>query len=260
MKNVNPKDGYQVYQKFFTDLVRQIAPVVLWQIQDGKRQIHPSVVSSFKFEAGVVNVMEQKGEGFKFKAGPVFCYSSSAGVIFKTDSIAANEASLSLKMPQSIYFLEEPDIHVIKGGSGVDLSDAPWRVKRVGGKSSRDEAIFEEQLQSITLSEEDKLFADKREAPRARPKIDKIITCHLAQNPETSQNFKLFDLSRGGLGFLVLIDGVFKKGQHVEVTQLEGQTLDEPLIGEIMSVRSLAPEEAGWKVGIRFVDEVPSSA
>ena len=59
---------------------------------------------------------------------------------------------------------------------------------------------------------------------------------------------------------MILIEDTFKKGQHVEVTAMEGQDLDEPFIGEVMSVRSLAPEDVGWKVGIKFVDEVPRSS
>jgi hypothetical protein len=74
-----------------------------------------------------------------------------------------------------------------------------------------------------------------------------------------SQNFLLFDLSRGGLGFKIVVEGLFVRGQFVEITALEAQVLDQPLIGEVMSVRDLAPEDVGWKVGIRFVDEVPKN-
>lgn len=258
MKNINSKDGYLVYQKFFTDMVRRESNIVVWQLSlEGTRLIYDSVMSSFKIEAGVVNFNQTKGEAYKFKSGPIFCYSSEAGVIFKSDSIAASEASLSIKLPQQITFLEDPDIHVIKTGCGVDLSQAPWRVKRQGEKSQRDSAIFEAQLASISLSEEDKLFADKREAPRARPKIDKHISCQRAGEAETNGNYKLFDLSRGGLGFQVFIEDAYNKGDFVEVTAIDSQQLDAPLIGEVMSVRNLAPEEAGFKVGVKFVDEVP---
>jgi hypothetical protein len=258
MKNVTAREGSQVFQKFFTDLVKFQAPLVVWQLSaNGQRIIHSSQIKEIVVDEGFFQVSSIQEIDYQFASGNLlYCYSEKSGAIFKSRALALSGDLAQLKLPDELLFLDESDIIRIKGAVGIDLSDAPWKVKRLG-RSERDEAIFNEQLDSISLSEEEKLFADKREAPRAKPKVDKIVTCQLAQQPQTSQNFKLFDLSRGGLGLLILIEDTFKKGQHVEVTAMEGQDLDEPFIGEVMSVRSLAPEDVGWKVGIKFVYEVP---
>lgn len=258
MKNVTAREGSKVFQKFFADLIKFQAPLFVWQLSsDGQRIIQSSHIKEVVTDEGFFQISSLKDEDYQFSSGHlVYCYSEKSGTIFKSRALALSGDLAQLKLPEELLFLDESDIIRIKGAVGIDLSNAPWKVKRIG-RSQRDEAIFNEQLDSISLSEEEKLFADKREAPRAKPKVDKIVTCQLAQQPQTSQNFKLFDLSRGGLGLLILIEDTFKKGQHVEITAMEGQDLDEPFIGEVMSVRSLAPEDVGWKVGIKFVDEVP---
>ncbi len=254
MKNVTSQDGYIVFQKFFTDLVKRETVVVVWQISaDGTRRVHNCVLSSYKYEAGILNFLTHAGQGLQLEAAEVYCYSKNEAVIFKTQL-----RGQAVQMPGVLCFLEGPDIQVIKASVGIDLPDGYMRGKIMATqKSQRDQALFDEQLAKISTSQEDKIFADKREAPRLRPKEDKIITCQRAGEPDMSQNFLLFDLSRGGLGFKIIEEGLFGRGQFVEITALEGQVLDQPLIGEVMSVRDLAPEDVGWKVGIKFVDEVP---
>lgn len=254
MKNITPQDGYIVFQKFFSDLVKRETTLVVWQLSPaGERTVYNCVLSSFKYDLGVLNFLDHSGKGFRLTSTDVYCFSKSEAVIFKT-----RLDGQTVKMPELLCFLEEPDIKVIKASSGIDLTDGFLRGKLTRSqKSQRDQELFDEQLAQLTTSQEDKLYADQREAPRIRPKKDKIITCQRAGEPDMSQNFLLFDLSRGGLGFKIIEDGLFQRGQFVEITALEGQVLDQPLIGEVMSVRDLAPEDVGWKVGVKFVDEVP---
>jgi hypothetical protein len=254
MKNITPQDGYIVFQKFFSDLVKRETTLVLWQLtSDGQRTVYDCVISSYKYDLGVLNFLDHLGQQLGLAATDVYCFVRSEAVIFKT-----RLRGQTVEMPGVLCFLEEPDIKVIKASSGIDLTDGflRGRVTRTQ-KSQRDQDLFDDQLAQLTTSQEDKIYADQREAPRIRPKQDKLITCQRAGEPEMSQNFLLFDLSRGGLGFKIIEDGLFKRGEFVEITALEGQVLDQPLIGEVMSVRDLAPEDVGWKVGIRFVDEVP---
>jgi hypothetical protein len=253
MKNITPHDGYIVFQKFFTDLVKRETVVVLWQLTPaGERTVHNCILTSYKYDVGVLNFLDHAGQGLQLEAADIYCYSKNEAVIFKT-----RPRGQAVQMPDVLCFLEGPDLQEIKTSVGIDLTDGFMRGKLQ--KSQRDHALFEEQLAQITTSQEDKIFADKREAPRLRPKQDKIITCQRAGEPDMSQNFLLFDLSRGGLGFKIVVEGLFVRGQFVEITALEAQVLDQPLIGEVMSVRDLAPEDVGWKVGIRFVDEVPKN-
>ncbi|MFP5458578.1 MAG: PilZ domain-containing protein [Bacteriovoracia bacterium] len=260
MRNVSVRESFDAFKKFFNELAQTQAPLVVWQLSaGGERIVHRSQLTELELDEGFLHVSEHDDQGYAFEeSGIIYCYSETSGVIFKSRPMAIAGVMAQIKLPDEIIYLEDEDIYRIKGSTGVDLSTAPWKVKRLGGRSERDEAIFSEQLASITLSEEDKLFADKREAPRARPKVDKIVTCEIAGDQATSQNFKLFDLSRGGLGIHVLVDGVFHKGSYVHITAMEGQELDQPLIGEVMSVRDLAPEDVGWKVGLKFIDKIPA--
>jgi hypothetical protein len=255
MKSVTSREDSQVFHKFFTDLGKFQDAIVLWQLlADGRRIIHQSRVVEIVADESFMQVSDSQGKNYEFTANTyLYCYVENRGAIFKSFLLARSGELAQLQLPLELIYLDDSDVYRIKNGMGFDLSNAPWRVKRLG-RSERDEAIFNTQLESLSLSEEDRLFADKREAPRARPKVDKMVTCRQAQTPASAQSFKLFDLSRGGLGLLVLIDGTFKKGQQVEITAMEGDDLDEPILGEVMSVRSLAPETVGWKVGIKFVD------
>jgi hypothetical protein len=65
----------------------------------------------------------------------------------------------------------------------------------------------------------------------------------------------MFDISRGGLSFLVSQEDLFQKGDYIEVVALEDDELDTILIGEVMNIRT---QEETWKVGVKFVDKIPT--
>ncbi len=248
MKNVSPGTNAQAYKKFFTDVVKFRNTLVLWQVgPQGRRVVEGAEPQELGDE-----VLRLRAPGPELATGVLFAYSADRGAIFKCDLIDCRGEEWTLALPGELCFLDDDDVFRIKG-VGVDLSQAPWRVKSAP-RSARDSAIFDEQLASITLAEEDKLFADKREAPRARPKVDKIIGLRHFGKLGEEQSYKLFDLSRGGMGFLSYVDGAFKKGDIVQLTNMDGQELDDPIRGEVMSVRDLMPEQVGWKVGVKFVD------
>ena len=120
-------------------------------------------------------------------------------------------------------------------------------------QSDRDKAIFEEELSFITLDEEDRLYADKRDAPRARPPEGKQITMQLADASQKPSTHTLFDLSRGGLAVLTLDEKEYKSGDIVHIQSFDDRVLDAPMIAEVKSVREADDQGIQFKVGLQFV-------
>src|SRR5690606_8788403 len=100
---------------------------------------------------------------------------------------------------------------------------------------------------------EDRLFADKRESPRARPQKDKRVKLKL-KDTEQNYTYKLFDLSRGGMGFICEVETIFKKGDTILVLGFDDFELDDPIFGKVMSVRPIDGESSQWKLGVKFED------
>lgn len=121
-------------------------------------------------------------------------------------------------------------------------------------QSARDKAIFEEELSFISLDEEDKLYADKRGAPRARPPEGKMVTMQVADGSRDGGAYTLFDLSQGGLSVLSFSESDYKSGELVHIQAFDTRVLDEPMLAEVKSVRSADDQGIQFKIGMQFVD------
>ena len=88
-----------------------------------------------------------------------------------------------------------------------------------------------------------------------RSKGERRIKVCVEGDHDTALEHVLYDLSRGGLAFVVEVEDHFKKGDTIHVLEIEKARLDSPLVGEVMSVRALYVNE-GFKVGVKFVDEI----
>jgi c-di-GMP-binding flagellar brake protein YcgR len=126
------------------------------------------------------------------------------------------------------------------------------RVKSMAQRSVRDQELLNLEM-GLTLDEEDKLFAAQRESPRARPKDDKWVKVLRSQG-QSPLVYKLFDLSRGGLGFVSAVESEFTKGSLIYIVGFNDYDLDDPLIGTIMSIRSMDGNLGEFKVGIKFTE------
>lgn len=106
----------------------------------------------------------------------------------------------------------------------------------------------------MSLEEEDKLFASRRSSPRARPKNEKWVKVQVGEEEEIHR-LKLYDLSRGGMSFVTQDNDIFSRGSAVFVVGFEEFDLDDPLVGEVMSLRPMSDvDEFEWKVGVKFSD------
>jgi hypothetical protein len=103
----------------------------------------------------------------------------------------------------------------------------------------------------VSLDEEEKLFADKRESPRMRPKSGKLVKV-MKKGESKIIIMKLFDLSQGGMAFLTMNPNDYPKGSEIFVTGFDAFDLDDPLVGTVMSHRNVDELNLEFKIGIKF--------
>lgn len=268
MKVITSNTDFIAYRKIFKHLKANHCPLVVWQLMDeGKREVTNSRLNSFHNESKLLHF---ELNGTKFNPSlPIYCYAEDGQLIFKTAVHEVSEKYLSLVVPNEIKIIGESEEKVIRAQIGRDLSTV-WRVKRLNldkidegpdyirvksmaQRSSRDQDFLNSEFDGVSLDEEDRIFADKRESPRARPKVDKWVKVQPAGD-STIHRFKLFDLSRGGMGFVVEDNDLFPKGTEVHVLGFDEFDLDDPLVGQVMSLRPINEDEFEWKVGVKFND------
>jgi hypothetical protein len=237
VKNITIKNKW-AYEELFSGALKSQSPLVVWaNNSQGERQILSLVVTHFSSDDSI-SLTDFRAQVIPFTSNQVYAYSENHGFIFKASIVDQNEQILRLALPPIVKILEEDEVFFIKGSGIDDYSLAPWRVKK------------------IDTSEEEEVFSGQREAPRVKPKEDKLITCHIAGKKELSKDFIMADMSRGGMGFMIPDESLFKVGDFIELTAIEMEQLEKILIGEVMSVRSMGSE--GWKVGVRFIDKLPA--
>jgi hypothetical protein len=269
MRIIKSDTGFLLYQKIFKQLMAAEASIVVWQVlpTSGKRQVIDTKISSLHFESGNLS-MELGPETPITTDLPLYCFAEDEALIFKTKIQEIGESGYLVSIPSEIKLLEDPEVTHIRGTIGKPISDV-WRVKRLSHdrddlgsdvirvksmaeRSSRDQDLLHNEFGPAVLDEEDKLFADKRESPRTRPKDDKFVKVAQIRGdgPET---FKLFDLSRGGMGFLAPNGDLFTKGEEIHVVGFNDFDLDDPLVGQVMSIRPI-DGQLEFKVGVKFSD------
>lgn len=267
MKVIKSDSGFLAFQKIFKQVQTNNSIIVVWQVvpENGERRISESRLNSFHLDTGLLH-FEVPQDTTIVSQLPVYCYSEDGQFIFKTDIQIMKNNVFSLFVPQEIQILEDTDVSIIRGRIGVDLSttwktkrlkldidnqDDFMRVKSMSERSVRDQEFLNNEFESVSLDEEEKLFLDKRESPRARPKIDKWVKVKV-QGSDEIQMVRLFDLSRGGIGFISLDAEHFPKGHEIKVIGFEDFDLDDPLIGKIMSHRAIDESLFEYKIGVKF--------
>lgn len=241
--------------------------LVLWQLSpiDGKREISNTRINAFHMESGKI-FFEIDPKAKVMEELPIYCFAEDGQIIFKAIIDNIRDTNLSVTIPDEIKVLEDPEIILIKGKTGTDYSTL-WiskrlksisedngpdimRVKSMAQRSTRDQELLNNEF-GLTVDEEDKIYADKRESPRARPKADKWVKIALPQS-EGPSIYKLFDLSQGGMAFVGFEETEFEKGGEVKIVGFNDFDLDDPLIGKIMSIRPIDGADSEFKFGVKF--------
>ncbi|HLW57238.1 MAG TPA: PilZ domain-containing protein [Bacteriovoracaceae bacterium] len=266
MKIITAETDFLAYQKILKHLKANQCPLIIWQPQPEGRSVLQSYLNSFHQDTKLMHL--DKTENVKlYSEIPVYCYSEKIQMIFKTQIFDLADRYFSLHMPQELKIIEEAEATKVQV-RGIDFSTI-WRSKRLGieqldekpnyykvksmsQRSNRDQELLNTEFGGISLDEEDRLFADKRESPRARPQTDKKVKLKIKDHDQTFV-LKLFDLSRGGMGFICEVENQFSKGHNLLVLGFDNFELDDPLFGQVMSVRPIDGESL-WKVGVKFED------
>lgn len=266
MRVIKSDSGFLAYQKIFRHVMSANSRVVVWQVlASGERRVGSSFLTSYHLENSIMFFSITDGK--MDDSLPVYFYSEEGQFIFKSSIQENKGTAISVSIPPEIKLLEEPDVTFIRGQIGLDLSET-WRTKTLAGitedngpdimrvksmaeRSSRDQDFLNQEFDSVSLDEEEKMYADKRESPRARPKIDKFVKVKV-DDLEEVHYVKLFDLSRGGMGFVTLEANKFPKGGIVNVVGFDDFDLDDPLVGKIMSQRPIDDTMIEYKIGVKF--------
>lgn len=267
MKIIRSDSGFLLYKRIFKHLQANQSVIVVWQVLAHGREIGETRLSSFHAGSQLLHLELQPA--FQLDPSePLYCYAEDGQLIFKTGITEIREKNFTAYMPEELKLLEDDEVTVIKGQSGVDLSDV-WKVKRLrledgpddltettrvksmAERSSRDQDFLNQEFNLLSVDEEDKIFADKRESPRARPKKDRWVKVIVLGKSEI-QLERLFDLSQGGMGFLTTFPDHFPKGSEIHIVGFDEFDLDDPLIGQIMSQRPLDDTQVEFKIGVKF--------
>lgn len=268
MRVIKSDTGILAYQKIFKQIKSHHSPVVIWQVspETGERQVLESRLTSFHLESGLIHFELPKGKTLS-KDSLVFVYVEDGPLIFKSALKDLSDLALSLEIPAEIKLLEDPEAVEVKKNIGQEVSTV-WktkrvpidvdksldimRVKRMAQRTSRDQTYLNQEF-NLSLDEEDRIFADKRESPRARPKVQKSVKVQVSGD-DNVYSLKLFDLSQGGIGFICGKPEIFPKGTEIQVVGFEDFNLDDPLIAEVMSLRPLDSKGIEFKIGCKFAE------
>jgi len=265
MRVIKSDSGFLAYQKLFKSIQSNNSPVTIWQVtESGERKISLSRLNSFHLETALMH-FELPEDNQILMELPLYVYSEDTQIIFKSDVTDVKNNVFSLLFPSEIKLLEEPDVTVVKGRTGVDISTV-WKTKRLQieeerkpdymvvksmrDRSTRDQEFLNNEF-NPTLDEEDKMFADKRETPRARPKKDKFVKVKTLLSDDVL-TYKLFDLSQGGMAFISMEPDLFPKGDLIQIMGFEEFNLDDPLIARVMSHRNIDETQIEFKIGCKF--------
>jgi hypothetical protein len=267
MNILQPGPDLESFQKIFQQMLGSKSPLIIWQVfpENGKRGIHETFLTSF--DLNLQSLTLTGVEEFLDPSLPVFCYHENQSLIFRSQVQELKDDSITLVLPQEIKHLEMNDVEELKVKTGLDLkgmwktrsryksgvSPAFWSAKSMAERSARDQDFLNLEFDSLSLDEEDKLFADKRESPRVRPKKQKMVKVIKRGDP-VSNLFELFDLSRGGMSFVTTLPDYFPKGSEIFVMGFDSFDLDDPLVGTVMGHRKIDDSRVDMKIGIKFIE------
>ncbi|MFT6633454.1 MAG: c-di-GMP-binding flagellar brake protein YcgR [Bacteriovoracaceae bacterium] len=133
----------------------------------------------------------------------------------------------------------------------TDKIETMWVTKTM---SAHDADLFATELSYIALEEEDKIFEGVRAAPRAKPPEGKMLTVQIEDNSRPQSTHTLYDLSQGGLSFLVFSRDEFNEGERLLVRAFDTKKFDKPMLTEVKAIREADDLGIQYKVGCQFIE------
>lgn len=279
MREVSLAEGRDEILKCF-----QNTDVILYLWQDNgdtsSRVIYPSKVQTLSDNTVLFGTHDYSD--YDLFPGKIFCFNEDLKYFFKLDQIQMQSNTLEVKIPENIkilsekenlamsealyeifkkaqdssnYISENTEDHMTYLGPRENIDLGVMKIKGAVGSKNRnenDQAMFDEIIGSAALSEEDKLFADKRDAPRARPTQGKVVFIKTSTDEDS---FDLYDLSMGGMSVITSKVASFSEQEEVCVLGFDDKRFEEPLKAIVRSVRDIEDLLGQYKVGLQFLEE-----
>lgn len=289
MKSIQLKNNSKEYKNFFSEIAESNTAIISWQVgEDQSRTIRTCQISSFEIENNFFESVFIDKKNDLFNLGTIYFYIESKNTIFKAELVSVNDEKQKSTLPTELKKLNEDESksllnemkNFVKGYGHANILTETTRVSgaeteknnannhmrynsnnstdhistkwRMTSMSKHDSELFETELSFVALDEEDKLYADQRAAPRARPPKNKMINIQHPTIEDKSIFYSLFDLSQGGLGFIVLSADEFQVDQKLNVLGFDDKQFDSPMVIVVRAIRDVDESGALFKVGCAF--------
>lgn len=281
---INHKEEYDL---LFESLKEGRESFLSWQIRDDQtKNIIISEVDDFSVEDNQLKLKAVDQNEKMFNTGVVFFFVKSELIIFKAnagelppefkklDEKEAQDFATRYKLDQEEFFVKGHGLankveenQFVRGKGEANISDKGYmRFKsenttehidknwRISSMSESDHALFETELSFIELDAEDEKYASKRAAPRARPPQGKMVKVGSSENPSDFDFYSLFDLSRGGVGFLSVTEDEFEIGAQINILGFDSNEFDRPMVAQVKAIRETDETKSLFKIGCAFTD------
>jgi|LULF01.1.fsa_nt_gb hypothetical protein len=271
IKNDEREAISEVIQGFFLAL----NPIIVWEniADNDQRKIHAVKIENVDNETESLSFVDTAGRTFQFSGPELFFFSEDHDIIFKTVLNHIEGAKLVVKSPHQVKCLEADeklrfedqlnsfkasldDLNKIDTHNEADANEPSFDHSQLfDSLSEHDSDLLKSQMGHITLEEEDKAFEDVRESPRAKPEEGKMVTVQTADESKAQATYGLYDLSQGGLSFLVFSKDEYYLGEKIRLKAFDIKKFESPMLLEVKSIREADELGIQYKVGCQFVLE-----
>lgn len=194
----------------------------LWQHRRAhdKRVFHYGRIHKVKKLEKLLYFVPSKTQGFRFDiSSPLYLFSQDKCVAWKCWIKSCESTMVTCEYPQ---------------------------------KLSRVERDYIEKLQFVEVEDEEK-YKDQRTTPRKNAKEGQMVGIERLKLNKVFTEF-LYDLSQGGMAFLVDDPGEYEVGEKLRLVSLDGVALEKIIEGEVVAIRKKEESLGEFKVCIKFLE------
>ena len=293
MESFNKDEDRVVFTEIIQGLFLDFSPVISWEVRgDTSRQIHPVKIAHVDNDNETLNFTLAEESEFKFSTENIFFFSEEQKVIFKSPKQSIDGNQLTVSIPDVIKRFEGVDEAELQSkieyfkqaqegpssdpfadfnldddtvtdkqndplaglsvlqGAGTENIQTNWITKSM---STHDAELFTTELSYIKLDEEDKKFEGVRSTPRAKPPEGKMVTVQISDESLPQATYTLYDLSQGGLSFLVFAKDEFNTGDQLIVKAFDTKKFESPMNATIRAITEADDMGIQYKVGCEFI-------
>lgn len=221
-KNVTIIEDYFEITSLIDSIFSSGLKIYLWQNKgrNDKRLFHYGKIHKVELMQKILRFVPVKTQGFKFEISlPLY--------FFSEDKCVAWKALIKKFEPEYV------------------TCDYPQKISRV-------EKDFVEKLQFVEMEDEEKHVAE-RAAPRKTAKEGQRVAIERLKHEKKVYEF-LYDLSQGGMAFVVDDPGEYEVGEKLRLCEIDGVNLENKPEGEVVAIRKKDDCLDEFKVCVKFVN------